>query len=202
MKKLVAWMLLLLLMLACVGCSSASKSTENEESALIPDIADEENTFVPDIAIEQIAWSVDSGTVKGENYVLAKVTNNSQFTITALKISFTEKQGISETDKEEFYADIQKSQGFDDAWMSEYVKSREELSQPISMYFRIDGGIETGAEKEQIKCYYMGGWTSKNVVHPDLFVPEIAAIEYEKDGNKYTLYYNFISESYDLEKAE
>ncbi|MBQ8768676.1 MAG: hypothetical protein IJZ15_03375 [Oscillospiraceae bacterium] len=191
MKKAVIWMMLICLMLSFSACGSSTQGEENKG-----------HTLVPDISIDQIEWSVDSGTIKGENYVLGKVINNSPFVITSLKISFTEKQGISEADKASFYADIQKSQGFDDAWMTEYIESREKLSQPISMYFKIDDSIEIGAEQEQIKCYYMGGWTSKNVVYPDLFVPEIATIEYEKEGVQYTLYYNFISKNYDLEKAE
>ena len=98
--------------------------------------------------------------------------------------------------------DIQKSQGFDDEWMKAYIESREKLSQPISMYFRIKDCVAIGETKEQIKCYYMGGWTSKNVVYPELFVPKIATIQYEKEGTQYTLYYNFESKVYDLEEAK
>lgn len=191
MKKTITWIILICIALSCSACGSSKDGEENKGSA-----------FVPDISIDQIEWSVDAGTIKGENYVLGKVVNNSPFVITSLKISFTEKQGISEADKASFYADIQKSQGFDEVWMTEYIESREKLSQPISMYFKIYDTIEIGAEKEQVKCYYMGGWTSKNVVYPDLFVPEIATIEYEKEGVQYTLYYNFSSKKYDLEKAE
>lgn len=191
MRKTMLSVILICLVLISSACGASSQETKNTE-----------NAFIPDISIDQIEWSIDAGTIKGENHVLGKVINNSQFVITSFKITFTEKQGISKEDKASFYADIQKSQGFDDAWMAEYIESREKLSQPISMYFKVDDGIEIGAEKEQVKCYYMGGWTSKNVVYPDLFVPEVATIEYEKEGVQYTLYYNFISKNYDLEKAE
>ena len=190
MRKTMLSVILICLVFISSACGASSQKTENTE-----------NAFTPDISIDQIEWSIDAGTIKGENYVLGKVINNSQFAITSFEMTFTEKQEISKEDKASFYADIQKSQGFDDAWMTEYIESREKLSQPISMYFKIDEGIETGAGKEQIKCYYMGGWTSKNVIYPHLFVPEIATIEYEKEGVSYTLYYNFTSKTYDLEKT-
>ena len=159
----------------------------------------DENKFTPDISIDQIDWNVGTGTIYGENYVIFEITNNSQYVITGFKLTFTEKAGISKSDKDAFYADIQKSQGFDDAWMQEFIESREELSQPISMYVNINETIEVGEVTDNVKCYYFGGWTSKNVIYPDLFVPDVATIKYEKDGVVNTLYYNFAAKTYDLE---
>lgn len=187
MRKTIIGLFLVCAIVFCAACNATSDGTDNKT-----------NDFIPDVAIDQIDWSVGAGIVNGGNYVLSKITNNSKFKITSLKISFTEKQGISKKDKDAFYADIQKSQGFDDEWMKKYIESREKLSQPASMYFRIDDGIAIGETKNQIKCYYLDGWTSKNVVYHNLFVPEIATIEYEKEGAKHTIVYNFESETYEI----
>ena len=162
----------------------------------------EENEFTPDIKIDQIDWEVGAGTIYGTNYVIFKITNNSKYIITQFKLTFTEKAGISKSDKDAFYADIQKSQGFDEAWMQEFIESREQLSQSISMYANITEMIDTGATVDGVKCYYFGGWTSKNVIYPDLFVPDIATIEYEKDGVVNVLYYNFAAKKYELKTLE
>lgn len=191
MKRIIVAFCLFCVMFFCGSCGSESAGEENKK-----------DDFIPDIKIEQIEWSVSEGTVNGEDYVLGEVSNRSEFDLISLRISFTEKKGISKEDKNAFYADIQESQGFDDKWMEEYIASREKLSQPISMYFKIDEGIEKDETKEQIKCYYMGGWTSKNVTYPDLFDPEIVTIQYEKDGKQYTLNYDFSSESYDVEETD
>ena len=188
MKKLICLFLAAVLVITCAACSSSNKT--------------DDGGFAPDIPIEQLEWSVSAGTVKGDNYVLLTLTNNSAFSIQSLKLDFTEKTEISKDDKSSFYADIQKSQGFDDEWMQKYIESRDKLSQPISMYARIEDEVRPGATIDKVKCYYFGGWTSKDVLHPDLFVPEKVTIGYEKNGVCYTLYYNFLSKLYDVETSE
>ena len=194
MKRKLTLLLLVCSMFLCAACGV---NNENEEK--LSSSKNKGNSVKADIAIEEIDWSVSAGTVNGVNYVTAKVSNNSEIAIKSIKIEFTEKKGISKQDKDAFYADIQESQGFDDAWMQEYIESRETLNQPISMYFNVSDGLEIGETKEQVKCYYMGGWTSKNVIYPDLFVPNIATIEYEKDGEAHTQCYNFESEIYEIQ---
>ena len=159
MRKTILLVILICLALISSACGATSQETKNTEYA-----------FTPDISIDQIEWSIDAGTIKGENHVLGKVINNSQFVITSFKMTFTEKQEISKEDKASFYADIQKSQGFDDAWMTEYIESREKLSQPISMYFKIDDGIDIGAEKEQVNVQIKyEGYINKQMIQIEQF---------------------------------
>lgn len=186
MKKLLALTGTLLVALTCSSCGK--EATSNTES------------FSPDISIEEINWSVGSGTVKGDNYVVMEYTNNSQLTIDSLTIQFTEKDGVTDDQRTALYSDIQQSQGFDDEYMSKWIESKTELNQPITMYGKCDNAVTPGQTSEQIKCYYYGGWTSKNVLHSDLLTPEKAEIHYEKDGIAYILYYNFESKLYKLEQ--
>ena len=191
-----------LLMLTCflTACGEEQASTPNSgegETTRVTDAPVEK--FVPDVKIGDIEWSVDEGVSGGSNYVLMKVKNNSAYTIKAFRLDFTEKSTISKADKEAIYDDIQRSQGFDDVWMSEYKKSREELKQPITMYGNCTEELAPSQKSENIKCYYMGGWTSKEVLHSDKFVPEKAKFEYVKDGKTYAVNYNFNSKKYELE---
>lgn len=184
MKKIVATITLLVLAFTLVGCGEGTGS---------------KNKFVPDIKIEDIEWSVGSGTVKGKNYVLLEFTNNSQYVITSFELEFTEKSKVSKEDKDAFYDDIQKSQGLDDEYMQGFIESKELLKQPITMYGKCEEEVGVGLTSSKVKCYYYGGWSSRDVLHSDLLTPEIATIEYIKDGIKHTLYYNFESEMYDVE---
>ena len=156
------------------------------------------STFVPDIKIEDLLFSVENGMISGENYVVFECTNNSNYKIVELKITFEEKAGISKDEMNAFYSAIQSSQGFDDEFMKKF---RENLRSPMSMYVHIDEPVEAGKQTEKYKCYYYGGWGSKNVPYAHLFEPQKAIIKYEKDGTTYTLYYNFASNLYDLENS-
>ena len=155
--------------------------------------------FVPDIVIEELDWKINAGTIEGDNCVVFEYTNNSQYDISSLRIDFTEVKNLSQEEKRAFYKDIQTSQGFDEIWMEEYIKSREQLNQPISMYAYCQDVVAVGASSGKVKSYYLGGWTSKNVVYPNIVRPEKATIKYEKDGVTHIIYYNFESELYDID---
>lgn len=206
--KLVALMCVLLLLVcsltACGGeeavtppggnsLPESSSSTTKTSQVPVEEIE-------PDVKIEDIEWTIAAGVSGGKNYVLMEVKNNSTYTIKKFELDLTEKATITKEEKEAIYDDIQKSQGFDDAYMEEYKKSREELKQPITMYGNCSKELAPSQKVDGIKCYYIGGWTSKEVLHSDKFVPEKAKIEYVKDGTTYTVNYNFDSKKYELEK--
>ena len=184
MKRILAAILAIVMIFSFAACG---KSTNPE------------NKIIPDIRIEEIEWSVGAGTVKGENYVLLEYTNGSQYAITSFELKFTEKSKISKENKDKFYLDLQKSQGYDDEYMQAFIESNESLKQPITMYGRCEEEVGVGIISPKIKCYYYGGLSSRDVIHSDLLTPKIATIKYTKDGVKHTLYYNFESRLYDLE---
>jgi len=189
MKKiLLKTVIMAVSVLLLVACGSQGKQGEKQKEK-----------FVPDIAIEELDWKINAGTIEGDNCVVFEYTNNSQYDISSLRIDFTEVKNLSQEEKRAFYKDIQTSQGFDEIWMEEYMKSREQLNQPISMYAYCQDVVAVGASSGKVKSYYLGGWTSKNVVYPNIVRPEKATIKYEKDGVTHIIYYNFESELYDID---
>ena len=189
--------LVLLLAILLVGCGNTN--ADHKKPTEKPDISVEESCQ-PDIAIEEIDWIFENGNIQGNNYVVLQFTNNSQYTIDSFELKFEEKANLSKEEKSQVYADIQASQGFDDEWMNEYITSREQLNQPITMYGRYTESTTPNSNSGKIKCYYMGGWTSKEVLHAEKFEPVTAIIKYTKEDTAFTLYYNFKTNTYDLEK--
>lgn len=192
MRKFLIIVFSFFVLLTITGCDSSNEqasSNQNNDSA-----------FISDIKIEEIDWNVGSGSLNGANYVLLQYTNNSQYIINGFKLNFIEKSSISEKEKEEFYSDIQKSQGFDDEYFNKWKESKEQLKEPITMYCNSSDELNPGETSEKIKCFYYGGWNSKNVLHSDLVTPEKAEIKYIKDDNTLILYYNFESKLYDVEE--
>ena len=100
------------------------------------------------INITDISWNVDEGIVDGDRYVLLNYTNNTQYTITSLEITFKEKTDITEDEKETFYSDIQQKFEVGDEDM-ETIKSR-----PISMHAETDRVVNPGESVSNINCYY------------------------------------------------
>lgn len=204
MKKRIKLTPILLALILSLGASFTScKDSETDTEAYATDtpetLALTEDSYQLDISIKDIDWVFENGNIKGNNYVVLQFTNNSNYTIDSLEIKFQEKANLSKEEKSEIYADLQNSQGLDDEWMSEYIASRETLNQPITMYGKSSEPTAPTNSSGKIACAYMGGWTSKEVLHAEKFEPTTAIIKYTKESTAYTIYYNFNTQTYDLE---
>lgn len=146
------------------------------------------------INITGISWNVDEGIVDGDRYVLLNYTNNTQYTITSLEITFKEKTDITEEEKETFYSDIQQKFEVGDEDM-EAIKSR-----PISMHAGTDRVVNPGESVSNINCYYYSGsFYLKNINHYNLVEPDIVTIEYIDEDKIFTEYYDYSSKKYSTE---
>ena len=139
--KLFAILAVVLSMSVCfAGCGSSETTNDTGSS-----------TAKEKINIEDISWKVDEGIVDGERYVLLNYTNNTQYTLTNFELTFKEKAGITEEEKENFYSDIQEKFEASDEDMED-IKS-----QPISMHAETDRVVNPGESVSNINCYYYGG---------------------------------------------
>lgn len=184
MKKCLLICLVLALLL--VGCGS-------KEGDVVED---------PDITVDQILWELGEGELEGDNYMLCRFTNNSRYKVTSLRLSFAGKQELTEDEIDAFYEAVRESQGFGKEFMENFRQEREKKGLSISMYAQADGEIAAGKTTEPVKCYYFGGFTSKNMIYAELFAPENLQITYVKAGKAYSVSYEFATGEYTVAQLQ
>lgn len=144
--------------------------------------------------IEEIEWDIDEGIVDGERKVVLSLANNSEYVLAGFDISFTEKNDITDEEKEAFYNSIkEKFDASDDD--IEQLKSRV-----ISMHAETERVINPGDSITNADIYYYQGYYyMKDLDHYSLVTPDIAEISYV-DGEKiYKEYYDFKSKKYSMD---
>lgn len=190
-KKITFGILILMLLTSVVGCGTNNMSSSESED----DGGKTSSTKDQYLMIDSIEWSVDEGVVDGERYVLLDYTNNSDYTISGLEMTFREKSGISQEDKDLFYKEVQDKFSFSDDDIAT-LKSKE-----ISMHGDSDKIVEPGATNKNVNCYYFGGsYYLKSMKHFDMVEPDIATIKYIDGDVIRTEYYDFATKKYSFEE--
>ncbi len=211
MKKAIDRIMVLLMVMiiaaAICGCGnketgkdSGSSGSEGAEEADAGEESEKEETDKKEEKsngspkIEEIEWNVDEGIVDGERKVGMSLTNNSNYTLTGFDISFTEKDGITDEEKEAFYSDIKEKLNASDDDV-EQLKGRE-----ISMHAKTERVIPAGESVANADLYYYQGYFYvKDLDHYELVTPDIAEISYV-DGEKiYKEYYDFKGKKYSMD---
>jgi len=180
MRRAIALGLALLLAVLCVGCGK-------------------EKTAVP---VDKLDWSLTEGEKEGHSYIYFQMTNNTKMPIQSFQMTFRIKDDASLQEREQFLRALQESQGFDDAFMQSFLSTLEQNGGEPVMTANGVNTLQPGQSTEQTLCYYMGGWTSRDLLYKDLFVPKALAVTYEKDGALYQQTYNFQSKTYTTQAAQ
>ena len=145
-----------------------------------------------DIPMEKLSWSVYESLQEEDGYLLMDFTNNANYTILSFSMTYRLKGSISQEEK----TALQESLGFSDAFM------QEERSGILQLCANYSQPLQPGQTAREIKCYYIGGWTSKNLIFQELFEPYFIAMDYEKDGQRYNQTYDFSEQSYTMAIVE
>jgi len=178
----------LFLVVSMVGFLCACNSSEGEKTP------SSDNTQSNSIKIEDISWNVDEGIIDGDRYVLLNYKNNSKYTISSFEITFKEKTGVTDEEKENFFTDVKKRFEISD---DDIAELKEES---ISMYAETYKVANPGESVKDAYCfYYSGFYTVKDVDHYNLVEPDIATIKYIDDDKIYTIFYDFVSKKYSVE---
>lgn len=176
--------LVLCFTMCLVGCNN-SVSTEKSESS---------KAEKSGIDISDIDWNVDEGVIDGERYVLLNYNNNTQYTITSLKIRFKERADITEEEKTSFYADIQNKLKATDSDMDD-LKNK-----PIAIRAETERIVEPHESVSNVNCYYYdGAFYLKDISHYKLVEPDIATIKYIDSDKIITMYYDYGTKKYSSE---
>lgn len=153
-----------------------------------------------EIKIEDIDWSVDEGVIDGERYVMLSYTNNSEFTIAGIGLSFVEKSDITEEQKTKYFEEIKIVMDIDETDEDDVSDFEELKKREISMSVESDRLCRSGESVSYEFCHYYSGYRYlRNIEHFALVEPDIAVIKYVYDNKIYTVNYDFKSEKYTKE---
>lgn len=154
-----------------------------------------------DIPVDKLSWTLEEGTAEGHSYVYFQMTNHSDITIQSTAMTFRIKEAASQEQKDQFLRALQESQGFSDAFMQDYLQRLEQNGNFISLIATVLVRLEpdTGCQPQQ--CYYMGGWTSRDLIYIELFEPASLSLIYERDGKNWEQTYDFATGTYTVAPA-
>jgi len=183
MKKRSVLALVLAFVLA--GCSSADIETQLSS----------ENNKNGDVSIEDIDWNIEEQIRDNDRFVLMDYTNNSDVVLVGFKLDFKEKKDVKEEVKTSLLEQIQQDVGLSDEQMEHFY------DRPLEMYAKSEKIVNPEESVTGQNCYYYQGYVY--LKNPDLYElvePDIATIQYLKDDEIYTEYYDFHKKKYSLEE--
>lgn len=177
-KLFVVLFVVAMIMGAFCACGSGEASSSNDAGK-------------DSIKIEDIDWTVEEGVIDGGRYILLNYTNNSNYTISSFEMTFKEKLGVTDEEKEHFFAYVK----------DEFDPSDEELEELKKESFSMHAGsekiVKPGESSKGVHCYYYEGYYYVTDINfPDLVEPDIATIKYIDGDKSYTIYYDFVSKKY------
>lgn len=182
MKKLMSVCLVAFVAVALVSCGGSEGSGGTSE-------------VKSKVDIEDIAWQVDTSVVDGERCVMFEYTNNSKYTITGLKISFVEKEDVTEEQLNAFYEYMIKKFELSDEEQTELKENG------VGMNTESERIVKSGETASNIELnYYDGYYGVENIDHYDLVEPDIATYSYIDENKIYTVNYDFKADKYTVEQ--
>ena len=182
MKKLMSVCLVAFMAVALVSCGGSEGSGGTSE-------------VKSKVYIEDIAWKVDTSIVDGERCVMFEYTNNSKYTITGLKISFVEKEDVTEEQLNAFYEYMIKKFELSDEEQTELKENG------VGMNTESERIVKSGETASNIELnYYDGYYGVENIDHYDLVEPDIATYSYIDENKIYTVNYDFKADKYTMEQ--
>ncbi|WP_303971484.1 DUF6591 domain-containing protein [Faecalicoccus pleomorphus] len=122
-------------------------------------------------------------------------TNNSDVVLVGFKLDFKEKKDVKEEVKTSLLEQIQQDVGLSDEQMEHFY------DRPLEMYAKSEKIVNPEESVTGQNCYYYQGYVY--LKNPDLYElvePDIATIQYLKDDEIYTEYYDFHKKKYSLEE--
>lgn len=146
------------------------------------------------IDIDDISWEIKMGINYLEDSVaVVEYTNNTQYTITNISLSFSLKSNNSESDLNEYYAYLAKEYKFSDEDLQKIkddgITMKSSLDLDEGEYFEPGKTIE-----DTINYGYTFIYTTE---YCDLFEPNMFKITYiDENGLECRVYYDYINDAY------
>ena len=182
MKKGFAGLVLSAVMIfSMTGCGE--NGTESAESALTSETSESKEEHKIDIS--EIDWNVSASVVNGERITALNYTNNSDYPIIDFKIKFTQKPDLTE-EESAVLNDVKEKYEYEDNEIRDIYVAGESKKY-----------TEPGQKVSDIPCEIDDWYELDDISILDIMRPDMATIEYiDTDGKGYTMYYDFLNESY------
>lgn len=180
-QKQKRWLVLLLAGMMATGISACAGNTSSGPASQ------------GEIRMEDIEWSMGEGVTDGKRTALLTYANHSKYSICGFSMTFVEKETVTEEDRSVFFAEVKETFGFEDEDIQE-LEERE-----ISMHTKGEKIVAPGEEDKTNVYYYDGFFGVQDAGHCDLVEPDLATIQYIKDGSVNTVYYDFSKQTYSVE---
>ena len=183
MKKLITVLLSLLMVIMLAGCQNNGTST-GEQAETKP--AEQEEPKEGELDFNDISWEAYYGVEDNRRYMLMDITNNSDYVITEIDFTYSEKEGVTDEERTKFIEE----------WSDLSEMSVEELHDwnydKIEFSANYDENINPGDTVTAHFFYLHGIYYLMNEDQFNLSAPDYAEIEYIAEDNKiHTTYYDF-----------
>ena len=184
MKKLLTVLLSLLVVTMLAGCQNNGTSTGEQSEA--KQTEQEEEKKEGQLDFNDISWEAYYGVEDNRRYMLMDITNNSNYVITEIDFTYSEKEGVTDEERTKFIEE----------WSELSEMSVEELHDwnydKIEFSANYDENINPGDVITAHFYYLHGIYYLMNEDQFNLSAPDYAEIEYiAKDNKIHTTYYDF-----------
>lgn len=184
MKKLITVLLSLLMFTMLAGCRNNGTSTGEQSEA--KQTEQEEEKKEDQLDFNDISWEAYYGVEDNKRYMLMDITNNSNYVITEIDFTYTEKDSVTDEERTKFIEE----------WSELSEMSIEELHDwnydKIEFSASYDENINPGDVVTAHFYYLHGIYYLMNEDQFNLSTPDYAEIEYIAEDNKtHTTYYDF-----------
>lgn len=180
-----------------IASSGAAVSGENSESI---DSGSGESDLPKGISMDELAWVAEGGIREGKRFLLLSLENRSPYTVLNFKITFQEKSGLSEEQKNAYFTDMKEEMRIDENdpdSMDLFVRMKKEK---ITISGEIKQLLHTGERAEAVRCIYQNRYNYVQKGYQiELVDPDIATVRYLDGDQICTVYYDFANKKYTKE---
>ncbi len=187
-KKLLSMILVAFLAITMSACSGTSGDGESGESGTS---SSTDNL----IKIEDIEWSVDQQIVDGDREIVFSLTNNSNYTISEIELTFVQADETTDEQIEDFYSTMQSNLSLSDEDLQEV---KDYADNGIGAHVSYNIPITTSETMQDYICYFTGYKILSDQASFEYLEPDILTVYYVYNNTIYCEYYDYQSDSYSM----
>lgn len=185
MKRFLSLILAGLLCLAVTACGE----TQPEQTPTTTTQA-----MDPAITVEDVTWELTTEKEGKDTFMAFTFQNNSTYTLQSFKLKFKDKPDATKAQLDAYWADLKKSQG-GDTDIDEMRAALEVNETSLVLFGKTTDPVAPGAGAT-VRCLVNDQLESRNVIHPDLYVPYMMELTYQEGDTTYYIRYNFEKDKY------